>query len=144
MKKEEGSKCQDCGCDINHKKHEWFYCPVCWEKRLINDSPLPSPKQQSTATDSAQGIMNLIEALGTGDGPGTPKNLENFDMLENKPLYSGDAYWFQSPLVRAQLQGERPRGLQWLKFFWNIDFFIEKFPVGKTIIAIIILLSFLF
>lgn len=128
------SKCKDCGKELDYKKHEWFYCPACWEKRYEGDS---SPNEK-TVGDSGRGILKLIEALGgQGEGP-LPEG--------NPDVMFGDTYWFQSPLVKAALQGKRPKGVkQWATFFWNIDFFIGDYaPVGKILIFIILLLSLLF
>lgn len=132
-------KCKDCGCDLDPQKHEWFYCPKCWEKKMAWGDSSAKPTSEQPVSGSADGMMKLIEALGGSE------ESKAADLDKGYPLFQSDAFWFQSPLIRASLQGARPKGIgQWLTFFWNIDFFIETWPVGKTLIALVVLLSFLF
>lgn len=102
-------KCKDCGIDLDKTKHEWFYCPECWEKRMTGEFPLAPDEEDKIAqsgTDAGQGILKLIEVLVGGEsGAG------GF-LPENQPLFLGDSFWFQSPPSQNGSPGKTTKGNQ--------------------------------
>jgi hypothetical protein len=143
---EEKLKCKACESDLDKEKGEWYYCSKCWKDLKSAPCAWEPPANQPKGTPSTDGLLSLIDslkALPKSQGGDGGKQDDLMSLLD--PSWLGDKHWFESPLVAAKVQGKKPKGFsQWAKMLWNIDFFIEKWPVGKTLIAIIVMLSFLF